>query len=48
MAIKYEYKSECCAQEYTEIRNADTPAIYTVCNSCGQGKYELMAQTDLD
>jgi hypothetical protein len=48
MAIKYEYNSTCCSHYYIETRNAEDNQIVTKCNICGQGEYELTAQTDLD
>jgi hypothetical protein len=48
MAIKYEYNSVCCSHYYIETRNAEDAQVVTKCNVCGQGEYELTAQSDLD
>jgi hypothetical protein len=48
MAIKYEYNSPCCGHFYVETRNPEDAQVVTKCNVCGQGNYELTAQTDLD
>ena len=48
MAIKYEYNSPCCGHFYIEVRNPEDAQVVTKCNVCGQGEYELTAQTDLD
>jgi hypothetical protein len=31
-----------------ETRNADDAQVVTKCNVCGQGEYELMAQTEIE
>ena len=48
MAIKYEYNSTCCGHYYIETRNPEDNQIVTKCNICGQGEYELTAQTELE
>jgi hypothetical protein len=48
MAIKYEYNSPCCGHFYVETRNPEDAQVVTKCNICGQGEYELTAQTELD
>lgn len=46
MAIKYEYKSECCNHYYIEVRNPEDNQVVTKCNICGQGQYNLIAETE--
>ena len=48
MAIKYEYNSPCCNHFYVEIRNPDDVQVMTKCNNCGQGKYTLTSETQLE
>ena len=48
MAIRYEYNSVCCGHHYMETRNADDAQVVTKCNVCGQGEYELTAQTEIE
>jgi hypothetical protein len=48
MAIKYEYSSPCCGHFYVETRNPGDNQVVTKCNLCGQGEYELTAQTELE
>jgi hypothetical protein len=45
MTVKYEYKSACCEHEYTEIRAADEPLFFPICNRCKTGNYKLVAET---
>jgi len=45
MTVKYEYKSACCEHEYTEIRAANEPLFFPICNRCKTGNYELVAET---
>ena len=47
MTVKYEYKSACCGHEYVEMRAADEPMFFPVCNSCGNADYELVTETVL-
>lgn len=48
MAIRYEYNSTCCGHLYMETRNVDDAQVVTKCNVCGQGEYELTAQTEIE
>jgi hypothetical protein len=48
MAIKYEYSSTCCSHYYIETRNPEDAQVVTKCNVCGQGDYELTAETILE
>ena len=48
MAIRYEYNSVCCGHLYMETRSADDAQVVTKCNVCGQGEYELTAQTEIE
>ena len=48
MAIKYEYNSTCCSHFYVETRNESDAQVMTKCNVCGQGEYELTAETILE
>jgi hypothetical protein len=47
MTVKYEYKSTCCGHEYMEMRAADEPMFFTVCNKCKNANYELVNETVL-
>lgn len=48
MAIRYEYKSECCKHFYIETRNVDDDQVITKCNVCGQGEYKEMNRTEIE
>jgi len=47
MAIRYEYKSECCGHEYVEQRAEGESAFFTKCNKCSNGDYILVTETKL-
>jgi hypothetical protein len=48
MTTKYDYISTCCNTGYSEIRDETQPQVYTTCVQCGQGAYDLVAETQLD
>jgi peptide subunit release factor 1 (eRF1) len=47
MTIRYEYKCSTCGHEYVEQREENDPQFFTSCNSCNNGKYELVAETPI-
>ena len=47
MTVKYEYKSTCCEHEYMEMRAADEPMFFPICNRCKTANYELVNETVL-
>lgn len=47
MTVKYEYKSTCCGHEYMEMRAADEPMFFPICNKCKIANYELVNETVL-
>jgi hypothetical protein len=40
MTVKYNYKCPSCEGTYLEMRAAEEPQFFTICNACGVGTYE--------
>jgi hypothetical protein len=40
MTVKYNYKCSSCEATYLEMRAAEEPQFFTICNACGIGNYE--------